>query len=421
MNKTSHPGSGSHSTPLTSFPKDQIKVLLLENVHGHAKEIFAAEGFQVEMVKEALTESQLKEKIRDVHILGIRSKTQVTAAALAEARRLLTLGCFCIGTNQVDLQAAKLRGIPVFNAPFGNTRSVAELIIGEVITLARQLGRRNIEMHQRTWKKISNSCYEVRGKTIGIIGYGHIGSQVSTLAEAMGMRVLFFDVISKLPLGNARGCSTMAEVLKHSDYVTLHVPATPQTHQMIGHAQLSMMKKGACLLNASRGTVVDIGALTEMIRSGHLGGAAIDVYPEEPESNTDDFVSELQGLPNVILTPHIGGATEEAQANIGEEVPVTLIRFVNNGSTTSSVNFPIVDVAPSKETHRILNVHRNVPGVLREINRIISDLGVNIQAQELSTDADIGYLILDMDRKLSNEAKDAIEALKTSIKTRILY
>jgi D-3-phosphoglycerate dehydrogenase len=413
--------TSASSTSATSFPKDQIKVLLLENIHQLANKIFSAEGFQVETLSGALSEEQLKEKIRDVHILGIRSKTQVTAEVLANAKRLLTLGCFCIGTNQVDLEAAKARGIPVFNAPFGNTRSVAEMVIAEIIMLARQLGQRNNELHRGIWKKVSNGCHEIRGKTLGIVGYGHIGSQVSTLAEAFGMRVIFYDIVSKLPLGNARGSNTLNEVLGESDFLTLHVPATPQTHLMIGAPQLQAMKKGAQLINASRGTVVDIDALTAALKSGHLTGAAIDVYPEEPETNTDGFKTPLQGLNNVVLTPHIGGATEEAQSNIGEEVPTALVRFVNSGSTTRAVNFPTVDVPPTKDSHRILNVHQNVPGVLKEINSIVSKLGANIRAQSLATDSEIGYIVIDTDQRLSNEVKSAIEELPTSIKTRILY
>jgi D-3-phosphoglycerate dehydrogenase len=405
----------------TSFPKNQIKVLLLENIHPHAKDLFSAEGFQVETMSGALGEAELKTKIRDVHVLGIRSKTQVTDAALAEAKRLITLGCFWIGTNQVDLAAAKARGIAVFNAPFGNTRSVAEMIIGEIVMLSRQLGQRSMEMHQRSWKKISNGCFEVRGKTLGIIGYGNIGSQVSNLAEDLGLRVVFYDVVAKLPLGNAKGCSTLPGLLREADFVTLHVPGTPQTHKMIGAEQLKMMKKGAYLMNASRGNVVDIPALAEALKSGHLAGAAIDVFPEEPENNIPDYRTDLQGLPNVILTPHIGGATEEAQANIGEEVPTALIRFVNSGSTIRSVNLPNMDMPMSKNSHRILNMHRNVPGVLREINQIVSDLGANIQAQALSTDPEIGYLVLDTDQAVSESVKTAIEGLSASIKTRILY
>ena len=410
-----------HSMSRTSYPKNQIKVLLLENIHPSASLAFKEEGYQIETLTSALNTAQLREKLQDVHILGIRSKTQVTAEALKEAKRLLALGCFCIGTNQVDLHFAEMAGIPVFNAPFGNTRSVAEMVLAEIVILARQLGQRNGEMHQRIWKKISNGCFEVRGKTLGIIGYGHIGSQVSTLAEAFGMRVIFFDIVSKLPLGNTRGCNSMNELFRQSDFVTLHVPATHQTHRMIDAAQLQEMKKGSYLINASRGTVVDIPALAEALKSGHLAGAALDVFPEEPESNSPSYSNELQGLSNVFLTPHIGGATEEAQANIGTEVPAALIRFVNSGSTSGAVNFPEVDLAPSPESHRILNIHKNVPGVLREINRIVSDLGANIQAQSLATDSEIGYLVLDTDKTLSLEVKTAIEELSTSIKTRILY
>jgi D-3-phosphoglycerate dehydrogenase / 2-oxoglutarate reductase len=405
----------------TSFPKNQIKVLLLENIHSNAIELFSREGYQLETLTTALGEAQLKEKIRDVHVLGIRSKTQISANVLKEAKRLLTIGCFCIGTNQVEVDAAKTLGIPVFNAPFGNTRSVAEMIISEIIMLSRQLGQRSMELHQKTWKKVSDGCFEVRGKTLGIIGYGNIGTQVSGLAEALGMRVIFFDVVSKLPLGNAKAANSLQELLEQSDFVTLHVPATPQTKKMFGREQLAQMKKHSYLINASRGQVVDIESLAEHLKSKHLAGCAIDVYPEEPESNVNDFVTPLQGLSNVILTPHIGGATEEAQANIGTEVPTTLIRFVNNGSTARAVNFPMIDLPPSGSSHRILNIHRNVPGVLSQINKLVSDLGANVNAQSLATDADIGYLVLDTDRGLSGEVKTAIEGLSTSIKTRILY
>ena len=405
----------------TSFPKEQIKVLLLENIHSVATDIFKSEGYQVENLPGALKEDELIERIRDAHILGIRSKTSVTERVLKEAKHLLTLGCFCIGTNQVELEAAKIRGIPVFNAPFGNTRSVAEMVIAEIIMLARCLGQRSSEMHQKTWKKVSTGCYEVRGKTLGIVGYGHIGTQVSTLAEALGMKVIFYDIVSKLPLGNARRANTLNEVLTDADFVTLHVPATPQTHYMMSNDQLSQMKNGSYLINASRGTVVEIEALAARLKSQHLAGAAIDVYPEEPESNTNSFATALQGIPNVILTPHIGGATEEAQSNIGEEVPTALIQYINSGSTGWSVNFPNLDLPPTKNSHRILNAHKNVPGVLREINRIVSDLGANINAQALTTEGEMGYLIIDTDKALSLEVKKAIETLPTSIKTRILY
>jgi D-3-phosphoglycerate dehydrogenase len=412
------PGMASQ---ITSFPKDQIKVLLLENIHQLAHDMFRGEGYQVEALSTALGEEALIERIKDVHILGIRSKTQVSEAVLARANRLLTIGAFCIGTNQIDLKGAKSRGIACFNAPFGNTRSVAEMVLAEVVMLARRLGQRSAEMHQGIWRKVSADCHEVRGKTLGIVGYGNIGTQVGALAEHFGMRVIFYDVVSKLPHGNTRGCNTLAEVLKNSDFLTLHVPATPTTKWMIGPKELEQMKKGSHLINASRGTVVVIPALVEALKSGHLAGAAIDVFPEEPESNINDYHTPLQGLENVILTPHIGGATEEAQANIGEEVPTSLIRYINSGSTLRSVNLPEVNLAPTTDTHRILNIHKNVPGVLSEINRIVAGLGANIQAQALATDADVGYLVLDTDRAVSNEVKAAIEALKTSIRTRILY
>ena len=405
----------------TSFPVDQIKVLLLENVHETAHELIRGQGFQIEALPRALPEDQLAEKLRDVHILGIRSKTQVTERALRDARRLLTVGCFCIGTNQVDLRAANLRGVPVFNAPFSNTRSVAELVIGEILMLARRLFDRSRELHEGRWRKIATGANEVRGKTVGIIGYGHIGSQVGVLAEAIGMRVVFYDIASKLPMGNNAPVASMQALLQTSDFVTLHVPETPQTRNLIGAAELAAMRRGACLLNASRGSVVDIGALAEAVKSGQVGGAAVDVYPEEPEQNVDTFMTPLRGLGNVILTPHIGGSTAEAQAAIGREVASTLIGFVNGGATTGAVNFPQVEVQPTRNTHRVLNIHRNVPGVLRDINRIVGDCNANIRSQVLSTDPNVGYLIMDLDQDVSNDVKKAIAALETNIRTRILY
>ena len=409
------------SIPVTSYPKEDIKVLLLESVHPSAHALFGVEGFQVEAVKGALSEEELCQKIRDVHVLGIRSKTHVTAKTLAEAKRLLTLGCFCIGTNQVDLDAANLHGIPVFNAPFSNTRSVAELMIGEIIVLARHLGDRSREVHEGKWRKVSQGSVEVRGKTLGLVGYGHIGSQVGVLAESMGLRVLFYDIATKLPMGNNRSVRTLGELLGESDFVALHVPATPQTKWMIGAAEIAQMKPGACLINASRGTVVVIDALVDGIKRGHVGGAAIDVYPEEPETNSDDFVSALRGLPNVLLTPHIGGSTMEAQEAIGREVGTSLVKFVNSGATTGAVNFPQIELPHVPDTHRILNVHKNVPGVLRDINKIVSDKNANIRSQLLSTDSGIGYLIMDLDHDVANDVKKAIATLPTSVKTRILY
>jgi D-3-phosphoglycerate dehydrogenase len=410
-----------HGAMSTSFPTNEIKILLLENIHASAGEIFGAEGFRIETMKQALKEDELIAKIRDVHVLGIRSKTQVTERVLKEAKRLLSLGCFCIGTNQVDLVAAAKSGVPVFNAPFSNTRSVAEMIIAEIVVLARQLGDRSREVHEGAWKKVAAGCYEVRGKTLGIVGYGHIGSQLGVLAEAMGMRVLFFDVSTKLPMGNNRSVHALGDLLSEADFVSLHVPETPQTKNMIGHDEIAKMKKGAYLLNASRGTVVVIEALAAAIKSGHLGGAAVDVFPAEPESNDQVFASPLRGLPNVILTPHIGGSTSEAQESIGREVGISLTKFVNTGATTGSVNFPQVELAHHKGTHRILNVHKNVPGVLRDINRIVSDMHANIHAQILSTDEHIGYVMMDLDQDVSNDVRKAIAALDTNIKTRILY
>ena len=408
-------------TQATSFPKTEIKVLLLENVHPVAVEAFRSEGFHVETVRGALPEAELVQRVRDIHVLGIRSKTHVTPAVLAEARRTLAVGAFCIGTNQIALGPANRAGIPVFNAPFSNTRSVAELIISEIVMLSRHLGDRSREVHEGRWRKLASGSHEVRGRTIGIVGYGHIGSQVGVLAEAFGMRVVFFDITAKLPMGNNRSMSRLEDVLEEADFVTLHVPETPQTRNMIGPAELARMKSGACLLNASRGTVVQIDALSEAIRHGHIGGAAVDVYPDEPESNSDGFASPLRNLPNVILTPHIGGSTEEAQEAIGREVSTALIKYINNGATTGSVNFPQIELPLSRGAHRILNVHKNVPGVLRDISRIVSDHNANIRAEMLSTDPDIGYLIMDLDQDVSQDVKRGIAALDTSIKTRILF
>jgi D-3-phosphoglycerate dehydrogenase len=405
----------------SSYPKDKIKVLLLENVHESARHMFQSDGFSVELLPTALSEAELAERIVNVHVLGIRSKTQVTAKVLAEARRLLTLGCFCIGTNQVDLAAANAGGVPVFNAPFSNTRSVAEMIIAEIVVLARQIGDRSREVHAGKWRKVATNSYEIRGKTLGIIGYGHIGRQVGVLAEGMGMRVVFYDRTTKLSMGNNRACATLAELLGESDFVTLHVPATRETEGMIGPAELSRMKKGAYLLNASRGTVVQIPALAAAIKAGQVAGAAIDVYPEEPESNGDGFFTELQSLPNVILTPHIGGSTGEAQEAIGREVATSLLKFVNAGTTRGAVNFPQIEAPQVPGAHRILNVHRNVPGVLRDVTHIVSELNANILGQILSTDSEIGYLVMDLEHDVSKDVCDQLARLPTSIRTRILY
>ena len=340
---------------------------------------------------------------------------------LEAGKNLLGVGAFCIGTNQIDLETANRLGIPVFNSPFSNTRSVAELVISEIVALSRHLGDRSREIHEGKWRKTAAGSFEVRGKTVGIIGYGHIGSQVGVLAENMGMRVVSYDIRTTLPMGNNRAVGSLDELFDEADFVTLHVPETPETRMMIGKAELAAMKKGACLLNLSRGSVVDIAALADALKAKHIGGAAIDVYPEEPEGNTDDFKTPLQGLPNVILTPHIGGSTLEAQANIGREVGTSLIRLTNAGATTGAVNFPQIELPPKRETHRVLNVHKNVPGVLSDINKIVSEKSANIMGQVLSTDPNIGYLIMDLDKEVAGDVNTAIAALPASIKTRILY
>ncbi|HKP57412.1 MAG TPA: phosphoglycerate dehydrogenase [Polyangiales bacterium] len=405
----------------SQHPPSEVRVLLLENIHESALQLFAAERFRVERVSGALSEAELHKRLADVHVLGIRSKTQVTQAVLAEAKQLLTVGCFCIGTNQVDLATATARGLPVFNAPFSNTRSVAELMIAEIVMLARQLGDRLREMHTGTWLKTADNSHEIRGKTLGIIGYGHIGSQLGVLAEACGMRVVFYDRVTKLPIGNNRACATLGEVLAEADFISLHVPATRETQDMIGPDEFAQMKRGACLLNASRGSVVVIPALAAALKDGQVGGAAIDVFPEEPEKNSKGFVTELQSLTNVILTPHIGGSTSEAQESIGREVASALIKFVNAGATTGAVNFPEIEMPQSPNTHRVLNVHKNVPGVLRDVNRIVSERNANIHSQMLKTHADIGYLIMDLDEDVSREVCRDVSGLPTNIRTRILY
>jgi D-3-phosphoglycerate dehydrogenase len=415
MNQASSPLPGSLGK------QERLKVLLLENIHESAQELLAEQGFSVERVTSALPEQELKKRVADVHYLGIRSKTQVTAAILAEAKELIGLGCFCIGTNQVDLVTAGRRGVPVFNAPFSNTRSVAEMVLAEIIMLSRQLGDRSREVHEGRWRKVSVGSFEVRGKTLGIIGYGHIGRQVGVLCEALGMRIVFYDRAVKLPMGNNKACNSLEELFSESDFVTVHVPATKETNEMIGATEIGQMKHGSYLINAARGNIVKIPALVAALKSGQLSGAAIDVFPEEPESNVDTFKSDLQNLPNVILTPHIGGSTGEAQASIGREVATSLLRFAFTGATMGAVNFPQIEMPRDKDTVRILNVHRNVPGVLRDVNRIVSEHSANIHSQMLSTDADIGYLIMDLDHEVSEEVYTGIAGLGTSIRTRRVY
>lgn len=399
----------------------RIKALLLENIHPSSHDTFREAGVDLDVASGALSEDDLIARLAGVQVLGIRSKTRVTRRVLeAAGKDLFTVGCFCIGTNQVDLIAANQMGVPVFNAPFSNTRSVAELVIAEIIALARNLSDRIREMHDGKWRKVATNSFEIRGKTLGIVGYGHIGSQVGVLAEAMGMRVVFFDILKKLPMGNNRPVATLGELLAESDFVTLHVPATPQTEMMIRAPELAKMRKGSYLINASRGSVVDIHALADALREHRLSGAAIDVFPDEPETNTDAFATDLRGLGNTIITPHVAGSTEEAQEAIGREVATSLSRFLKTGGTTGAVNFPQVELPLSQGTHRILNVHRNVPGVLRDINRIVSDRNANIRSQVLATDTEIGYLIMDLDQEVSADVRSDMAKLPTSIRTRIL-
>lgn len=398
-----------------------LRILLVENIHAVAKETLLNEGFKVDLISHAPSEEELLKLVPNYDVLGIRSKTEVTANVLKKNPHLITIGCFCIGTNQVDLLTAREMGVPVFNAPHSNTRSVAELVIAEMISLSRQLGDRNTKAHVGEWVKSAEGSREVRGKTLGIVGYGHIGSQVSVLAEAMGLKVAFYDVIKKLPLGNAMAKSSLEELLKVSDFVTLHVPETPETKDMIGAKELQAMKKGSYLINASRGTVVQIEALVEALQSKHIAGCAIDVFPEEPASNKEKFKSPLQGISNVILTPHIGGSTEEAQYAIGMEVAESFRRYLKIGSSSGAVNFPNVDLPVKQGTSRILNVHKNEPGVLGEINGLISKAGANIEGQYLSTDEKIGYLVMDVHSDQAQSLAGDIGKLSRSIRTRVVY
>lgn len=408
----------------TSFPKQDIRILLLEGVSQSAVETFRSAGYsQIDFHEKSLPEDELKRRIAEAHFIGIRSRTQLTADVLAQAKRLTGIGCFCIGTNQVDLDAAKALGIPVFNAPYSNTRSVAELVIAEAILLMRRIPEKNAQCHRGGWSKSAAGSYEVRGKTLGVIGYGHIGTQVSVMAESLGMRVIFHDIETKLTLGNARAAANLDDLLEHADIVTLHVPETHATRTMIGTAQLARMKQGAVLINASRGTVVDIDALAAALDSGHLAGAAIDVFPTEPKGNDDGFASPLCGRDNVILTPHVGGSTLEAQDNIGIEVAAKLVRYSDNGSTLSAVNFPEVSLPAHPESRRILHIHRNVPGVLSQINDIFSRENVNINGQYLQTDPTIGYVVIDVatSEKQSSDLRDALAAIPATLRTRVLY
>ncbi|HNF48195.1 MAG TPA: phosphoglycerate dehydrogenase [Chitinophagales bacterium] len=409
-------------TKQTSFPKEKIKILLLEGLHQSASNEFHKKGYtSIDSHKEAMTEQELLDCIEHYHIIGIRSKTQLTAAVLEKAKKLLTIGCFCIGTNQVDLAKATELGIPVFNSPYSNTRSVAELIIGNSIMLLRRIPEKNKKMHEGNWQKTAKGSYELRGKTLGIIGYGHIGSQVSVMAESLGMKVIYFDIEPKLPLGNADAVDTLDELLQKADVVTLHVPATAETKNMIGENEFALMKEGVIFQNLSRGTVVDIPAMKKALESGKIAGAAIDVFPTEPKQNGAGFESDLLGFDNVLLTPHVGGSTQEAQENIGTEVAVKLTGFLDNGSTLGSKTVPEISLSVQQNTRRILHIHKNVPGVLSEINAILSKHEVNILGQYLKTNETIGYVVLDVDANADLEMMEDLKQVKETIKSRILY
>lgn len=409
-------------TGKTSFPKEKIRILFLENISDAAVKNFKQQGYvKVDKISKALTEAELIEELKDVHILGIRSKTTITAKVLAAAKKLQAIGCFCIGVNQVDLKAATKNGVVVFNAPYSNTRSVAELVIGLAIMLIRRIPDKNKAAHEGIWMKDAKGSFELRGKTLGIIGYGNIGSQVSVLAEALGMKVLFYDVETKLPLGNAADGKTLKEVLSRADIVSLHVPETKQTKNLINKANLKYFKKGAILINYARGEVVDLDALRNCIVDGNIGGAAVDVFPWEPEKNGDRFQTPLQDLPNVILTPHIGGSTEEAQQNIGEDVSIKLFNYLEKGITFGSHTVPALALPPQEGSHRILHIHENMPGVLSEINTTLSQNKINILGQYLKTNDEIGYVVLDVNKNISSHALNLLREVKGTIKVRLLY
>lgn len=405
-----------------SLPKDKIKILLLEGVSQSALDTLESNGYRnIEFLKTSLPEEELIEKVADVHFIGIRSRTQLTENVVNAAKKLVAVGCFCIGTNQVDLIATQKRGIPVFNAPFSNTRSVAELALGQIILLLRGIPAKNAKAHRGEWQKSAEGSYEARGKTLGIIGYGHIGTQLSILAEHLGMRVQFYDIEDKLVLGNSTQVKSLKELLNTSDVISLHVPETPQTQNMIGEKELDQMKDGAILMNNARGTVIDIDALVKALEKGKLSGAAIDVFPVEPKSNSEEFISPLRQFDNVILTPHVGGSTQEAQRNIGTEVAGKLAKYSDNGSTLSAVNFPEVSLPEHDGTSRLLHIHKNAPGVLTQINQAFAANGINIAAQYLQTNENIGYVVIDVETDHAEQAFTQLSGIEGTIKTRILH
>jgi D-3-phosphoglycerate dehydrogenase len=408
--------------PKYSLDKRKIKVLLLEGIHKSAVDFFSANGYtNVESLSGSLDDNTLSSRIKDVNIIGIRSRTEITANVLSMAPKLFAIGCFSIGTNQVDGRASRLMGIPVFNAPFSNTRSVAELVIAECILLMRNIPVKNAAAHRGQWLKSASNSFEARGKNLGIIGYGHIGSQVSILAEALGMNVYYYDIVKKLSLGKAVACSTLEELLSVAHLVTLHVPETQLTRNMIGEKELDLMRKGSCLINASRGSVVKIPALVSALKSEHILGAALDVFPEEPVSSGDTFVSDLRMFDNVILSPHVGGSTTEAQENIGTEVAEKLVRYSDTGDTIGATNFVQISLQPNFKAQRFLHIHKNEPGVLKEVNYLFTSKGINIAAEYLQTDAEVGYVIIDTESKLDSSIIRELRAIEGTIRVRMLY
>ena len=405
-----------------SLPKDKIRFLLLEGVHQNAIDTLNAAGYtNIDYRKTALEGDELKEAIQDAHFVGIRSRTQLTEEVIESANKLIAIGCFCIGTNQVDLKAAMARGIPVFNAPYSNTRSVAELVLAQAILLLRRVPEKNMVCHRGGWDKSAVGSFETRGKTLGIVGYGSIGSQLSVIAESLGMHVIYYDVVTKLPLGNARQVGSMGELLSNADVVSLHVPDVPSTRYFFTKEQFAQMKEGAIFMNAARGTCVVIEDLADALKSGHLGGAAVDVFPKEPKANGEEFQSPLRGLDNVILTPHVGGSTMEAQANIGLEVGEKFVAYSDKGMTLSAVNFPEIALPLTEGQHRLLHIHKNVPGVLSKINTLFAEQGINIAGQSLMTKGDVGYLVMDVDASASQEALDTLHNVEGPIRVRVLF
>ncbi|MBF7688413.1 phosphoglycerate dehydrogenase [Acinetobacter rathckeae] len=407
---------------LLSLDKDKIRFLLLEGVHQNAINTLNAAGYtNIEYHKTALEGDALKEAIKDAHFIGIRSRTQLTADIFASAEKLIAVGCFCIGTNQVDVDAAMELGIPVFNAPYSNTRSVAELVLAETILLLRGVPEKSMSCHRGGWQKTAVGSYEARGKTLGIVGYGSIGSQLSVLAESLGMQVIYYDTVTKLPMGNARQVGSLDELLETADVVTLHVPDLPSTRNFFTKTQFDKMKQGSIFLNAARGTCVVIEDLADAIKSGHIAGAAVDVFPKEPKGNSEEFQSPLRGLDNVILTPHVGGSTVEAQANIGLEVAEKFVAYSDKGMTLSAVNFPEIALPLTEGKHRLLHIHKNVPGVLSKVNTLFAEQEVNISSQTLMTKGDVGYLIMDVDASASKEALDMLHQVQGTIRIRVLF